>query len=120
MDNETTKQEAGRDIPRCPLTVRELDDHGTGLAQAAGIVELVRHFIETQHWMDCTSTVPGLKDTIRRMRLEVGDVDTVSISAALHAAWSNIDGARKAIDEVGVRDACGWSADGKSAGRATS
>jgi len=110
MDNSISEKDAWQDIPRCPLTVRECTDHSMGLAAAAGILELVRHFIETRHWMDCTSTVPGLKDAVSRMEVEVGEYDTKSISAALYAAWSQVHGAKEAIDEAGCRDACGFAA----------
>jgi hypothetical protein len=96
-----------RDIPSCPLTIRECDDHSRGLAEASGIVELVRHFVQTRHWIDCTSTVPGLEDTVSRMQLEVGDVDTRSVSAALYGIWERLHAAKEALDEAGVRQASG-------------
>lgn len=120
MDKGKTAAEAAWDIPRCPLTTRECDEHSQGLAAAQGIVELARHFIETRHFIDCTSKFPGLDEAVQRMGLEVGEIDTKSISAALYSAWSAIRAAKGAIDEAGCRDACGFAGNDEYGGRATS
>jgi hypothetical protein len=106
----SSADEAGLDIPRCPLTTRECDEHSAGLAAAQGIVELTRHFIESRHFMDCTSTVPGLEESAVRMGVQMGEIDFGSISAALHSAWSTIRAAKLAIDEAGCREGSEWSA----------
>ncbi|MDA8108151.1 MAG: hypothetical protein M0015_05915 [Betaproteobacteria bacterium] len=67
------------------------------LREAAGIIELVRYWVEAEAWHAEASDRLG-SNNLRVAHPMPGDVDASAVSAVLYEAYSKINGAREFIE----------------------